>query len=168
MLTGNKASSARRNPSCTPHADVQTKLSLFVGAPFQKAGFLIRAEVVESASHDKVASPCAVGIDMEVMFIRPDIIVAACPKDVSGRINDSTLSGIVWPHQNIEAGQEFQLQRSSRTETAEATRVYFRNVHCRPPIRFLILSHGWHEQRCLHIAPSASRTARFPRGGAHR
>jgi hypothetical protein len=76
---------------------------LFVRAPFEKASLLVRAEIVKGASHDKVATPCAIGPDMKVLFIRADVVVAACPKDVSGSVDDRAFSSVVMPHQNIEA-----------------------------------------------------------------
>jgi hypothetical protein len=45
---------------------VQAKLSLFIGAPFEKAGFFVCAEVVEGAANKEVAATDAVCANMEV------------------------------------------------------------------------------------------------------
>ncbi|MCO5961046.1 hypothetical protein NAG74_04230 [Sinorhizobium meliloti] len=102
---------------------MQAKLSLFVGAPLEKAGFFVGAEVVEGAANEEVASTDAVRADMEVMFIRSDIIVAACPKDIAGGVDNRALAGVIWANENIETWRELQLQWSGGIEAPESARV---------------------------------------------
>jgi len=74
---------------------VETELTLFVGAPFEEPSLFIRAEIVEGAANYEVATPCATGVDMEIVLVRADIVVAAGPKDISGRIDYRALTGVV-------------------------------------------------------------------------
>lgn len=106
MLAGNNAAATWRDAPGAAHANVQAKLSLFVGAPFKKPGLFVSTEIVEGAANDEVASARAVCTNMEVVFVRTDIVVAACPKDVAGSIDNRALAGVVWPDENVEAGRE--------------------------------------------------------------
>jgi len=81
---------------------VQPKLSLLVGAPFEKTSFFVCAEIVESAANDEVASTAAIRTEMKVVFVGTDIVVAACSKNIAGSVDNRALAGVVWPHKDIE------------------------------------------------------------------
>lgn len=103
VLAGDDAATAGRNAPSAPHTDVETELPLFVGAPFEEPSLFIRAEMVEGAANDEVATPYAIGVDMEIVLVRADIVVAARPKDISGGIDDRAFPSVIRPNQNIEA-----------------------------------------------------------------
>jgi hypothetical protein len=82
---------------------METKLPLLVGAPFEKAGFLVGAKTIEGAANDEVAAPPAVGVDMEVLFVGPDVIVASRPKHIACGVADRALPGVIWADEDIES-----------------------------------------------------------------
>ncbi len=138
VLAGDDAATARRNAPSAPHTHVETELPLFVGAPFEEPSLFIRAEIVEGAANDEVATPCTIGVDMEIVLVRADIVVATRPQYVASSVDNGTLSGVIRSHENIETRRELKLQRSGRIEAPEAARIDFGNVHRRLPARFFL------------------------------
>ena len=88
---------------------MQTKPTFFVCTPFQKPRLFVSTKIVEGAANGEVASARSVGGNMEVVFIRPDVFVAAGPQHIARGIDDRALTSVVWAHEDIEAGREFQL-----------------------------------------------------------
>jgi hypothetical protein len=48
---------------------------------------------------------------VEITRIKPEKIVAACPKYVAGRIDNGALAGIIWADKYIQAGLQADIQR---------------------------------------------------------
>lgn len=146
---------------------MQPQLTLFVIAPFEKPSLFISTKIVEGAANDEIASADALPVDMEVVFVRTDIVVAACPKNVAGGVDDSALTSVVRPHENIETGRELQLQRGSRIKAPEAARVDFGNVHRRLPACFsypaaLLARAAISAQRSMSVSKGSASSRRRP------
>jgi len=98
---------------------MEAQLALLVGAPFEESRFLVRGEAVEGAAHDEIARARAGGVDMEIVEIGPDIIVAAAPQHIADRIDDRGLASVVGPDEDVEARREREAKRRRRREATK-------------------------------------------------
>jgi hypothetical protein len=70
---------------------------------------------------------------MEVAQFKPEKIIAPCPEDKPGRIDNSRFAGIIGPDQNIQAAPELERQGAVRPEAPESRGMDFRNMHLLTP-----------------------------------
>ena len=60
------------------------------------------------------------GLDMEIVGVEADEVVASGPQDITGRIDDRRLTRVVRTDKNVQSAPQFQHQRDCQRRNTES------------------------------------------------